>query len=491
MFFSNDLYFLLPELFWVLVGVSLLLFSTLLTTRLRLVLMPRLGYIFICFVLYFAVLYVSLPTIEYAVLDYQYVSDQFAFSFKLVFLFLLILCVYSSIDYYFLERVFFVEYYFLIIFFCVSSFLLISSNDFTLFYLAIELQSLVLYTLAALKRYNVFSTESGLKYFVLGAFSSGLLLFSISLFYGFYGFLNFYEAKFVFLGWFVLSTHYAIALAIIFLLSALMFKLAAAPFHIWIPDVYEGAPSAVVLLFSILPKLAVLAFIVKLFAGFLYEYSAVWYSVLFFAGIFSVIVGTFGALNQINIKRLYAYSAIVNIGYLITAASYGTLESFTVLFNYLCLYFFSTIAIFLVLMLFRNLPGLKKIKYLLEYSAFATYSSLLAIFIALIFFSLAGVPPLAGFFIKFFLFKVIFVADFLANPGFFIILIMSVISSFYYIRVVRFLFFTNTRKPVLFAKLNYFVVFVFVVVCAWMFVFFFFQPAILSFIEYLSASLYF
>ena len=194
--------------------------------------MPRLGYIFICFVLYFAVLYVSLPTIEYAVLDYQYVSDQFAFSFKLVFLFLLILCVYSSIDYYFLERVFFVEYYFLIIFFCVSSFLLISSNDFTLFYLAIELQSLVLYTLAALKRYNVFSTESGLKYFVLGAFSSGLLLFSISLFYGFYGFLNFYEAKFVFLGWFVLSTHYAIALAIIFLLSALMFKLAAAPFHI-------------------------------------------------------------------------------------------------------------------------------------------------------------------------------------------------------------------------------------------------------------------
>lgn len=140
---------------------------------------------FIFYIFCFMLLYFTLPTTEYALLNYQYVSDPFTFMVKLFFLILLILCVSISLDYYFFERIFFVEYYFLINFFCVSSFFLLSSNDLVLFYLSIELQSLILYTLAAIKRYNVFSAESGLKYFVLGAFSSGVLLFSISLFYGF------------------------------------------------------------------------------------------------------------------------------------------------------------------------------------------------------------------------------------------------------------------------------------------------------------------
>lgn len=199
MLFFNDIFFLLPEIFWTLTVVSLLVFSTTLTNQFRVLLLPRLGGIFIFFLLCFAVLYLQMPVIEYALVNYQYVSDFFTLSFKLAFLIILLICLYVSLDYCFFERIFFVEYYFLIGFFCISSFLLISANDLVIFYLAIELQALILYTFAALKRYTVFSTESGLKYFVLGAFSSGLLLFSISLFYGFWGLLSFYEVKFLFL----------------------------------------------------------------------------------------------------------------------------------------------------------------------------------------------------------------------------------------------------------------------------------------------------
>lgn len=490
MVFLNDLYFLLPEFFWVACGVSLLIFGTTLTSKFRVTLITDIGYMFIFYIFCFMLLYFTLPTTEYALLNYQYVSDPFTFMVKLFFLILLILCVSISLDYYFFERIFFVEYYFLINFFCVSSFFLLSSNDLVLFYLSIELQSLILYTLAAIKRYNVFSAESGLKYFVLGAFSSGVLLFSISLFYGFWGLLNFFEIKFLFLGWFGVHTHYAILLAVVFLLSSLLFKLAAAPFHVWTPDVYEGAPSAVVLLFSILPKLVVLVFLSKIFVYFLYEYSFIWYAILFFSGLVSVLVGTFAALNQFNIKRLYAYSGIVNVGYLVTAASYGTLDGFSTLFTYLLVYLVSSFAVFLTLLCYRSVLGLKKIKQLTEYSFFAEYSGVFGVFLGLLFFSLAGIPPLAGFFVKFFIFKAIFSADFMLNPAIFVILITSVISAFYYIRVVRFLFFGVIRSPILFLRLNYFVVFLFVMACFFLCLFFLFQSFFFVSVEYLVAGLY-
>ena len=142
---------------------------------------------------------VHIPALEFSLFAYQYVSDGFNFYFKLGFLSFLVLVLYISFSYFLVERIFFIEYYFLIGLFCLSAFLLVSSNDLTMFYLSIELQALILYTLAALKRYNVFSTESGLKYFVLGALSSGLLLFGISLFYGFSGTVNFYDVKYLFL----------------------------------------------------------------------------------------------------------------------------------------------------------------------------------------------------------------------------------------------------------------------------------------------------
>lgn len=211
---------------------------------------------------------------------------------------------------------------------------------------------------------------------------------------------------------------------------------------------------------------------------------------MFFSGLVSVLVGTFAALNQFNIKRLYAYSGIVNVGYLVTAASYGTLDGFSTLFTYLLVYLVSSFAVFLTLLCYRSVLGLKKIKQLTEYSFFAEYSGVFGVFLGLLFFSLAGIPPLAGFFVKFFIFKAIFSADFMLNPAIFVILITSVISAFYYIRVVRFLFFGVIRSPILFLRLNYFVVFLFVMACFFLCLFFLFQSFFFVSVEYLVAGLY-
>ena len=363
--------------------------------------------------------------------------------------------VYISLGYFFLERVFFTEYFFLLGVFCLSAFFLVSAGEFTFFYLAIELQALILYTLASLKRYNVFSTESGLKYFVLGALSSGLLLFGISLFYGFTGVINLYEIRFLILTNFDHSIYAGITLALVFIIAAFLFKLAAAPFHIWLPDVYDGAPTPIVIFFATLPKLAVIFFIIKFYLLVLIECGAVWHTSIFISGLLSVLWGTFAALNQLSIKRLYAYSAVVNVGYLLISMSYGALENFANVLNYLFPYLFSTVAVFSVILLFRKVSTLRKIKFIGDFKYYFSYSTVLALSIGLIFFSLAGIPPLAGFFTKFFLFRAIFLTDFLTNFVIFVVLITSVVSAFYYIRVVRFTFFYNVRNPILFVSLEF------------------------------------
>jgi NADH-quinone oxidoreductase subunit N len=263
--FVNDYLFLLPELYLALISSVLLIMGTTLTNYSRKVLVTNFGYLtlFISFLFFFLCLQV--PITEYCLLQYQYIATLFSFWFRVVFLLCFFLCLAFTLNYFFFERIFFIEYYFLVSLFCISSFFLVSANDFVLFYFALELQALIVYTMATLKRYTVFSTESGLKYFVLGALSSGLLLFGISLFYGFFGTLNFHDMKFLFLKWSELNLSYTFLLPIAFIMSGLLFKLAAAPFHIWTPDVYEGAPSAVVLFFATLPKLAMFSFLLKFF----------------------------------------------------------------------------------------------------------------------------------------------------------------------------------------------------------------------------------
>jgi NADH:ubiquinone oxidoreductase subunit 2 (chain N) len=459
-YFQNDLLLLLPEFFLVFFIVSFLLVGTFLTSNFRLILLDRFSYVFLFFLVLLGLTYYCLPETDFLLLNFQFISDSLSLFMKFFTIGLLFFIVYTTVNYLFFEKVFFIEYYFFVGLLLITAFFLISTVDFFLFYLVIELQALILYTMAAIKRYNVFSAESGLKYFVLGAFSSGLLLYGISLLYGFLGFLNFYDIKFVFFNWLDTSSFFGIHLALIFILSSLMFKLSMAPFHIWVPDVYDGAPTSSVFFFVTLPKLAIFIFLFRLYTYLLIEFSELWYTLLFFSGLLSVLWGTFAALNQFSIKRLYAYSSIVNIGYLAMALSYGTSENLVVVFYYLVVYIILSALLFSFIIGVGNLRGFETGKSLFDYKTLFSYNFFFSIFFALIFFSFAGIPPLSGFFIKFFLFKVMFLGDFLLNPAFFVIFFVSTISAFYYIRVVRFIYFSgNKRFPDFFVVLSPFLVF--------------------------------
>lgn len=483
-YFQNDVLLLLPEIFLVFFIVSFLLVGTFLTSNYRLIFIGRFSYIFLFFLTLLASAYYALPEVDFLILNFQFLSDQLSMFLKFLTLSLLFLIIYTTVNYLFSEKVFFVEYYFFVGLLLITAFFLISTVDFFLFYLIIELQALVLYSLAAMKRYNVFSAESGLKYFVLGAFSSGLLLYGTSLLYGFIGFLNFYDIKFIFLNWVDTSSFFGVHVALIFIMCSLMFKLSMAPFHIWVPDVYDGAPTSSVFFFVTLPKLAIFIFLFRLYTYLLVEFAGLWYTLLFFAGLLSVLWGTFAALNQFSIKRLYAYSSIVNIGYLAMALSYGTSENLIVVLYYLVVYIILSALLFSFIIGVGNLRGFETGRSLFDYKVLFSHNFFLSLLFALIFFSFAGIPPLSGFFIKFFLFKVMFLGDLLVNPAFFIIFLVSTISAFYYIRVVRFIYFSgNTRFPDFLVVISPFLIF-FIVFSIFTFVILFFIFSELVFIKF-------
>ncbi len=478
MFFANDILFFLPEIYLTCLVIISLLVGTFITAMFANIAIISFGWFtlyLLCLLLYVGA---QLPVYDYFLLGYQYLSDPLNYTFKGVLLLFLIIILYTSMGYFFHERIFFLEYFFFIGFFILSAFFLLSANDFSLFYVVIELQALILYTLATLKRYNIFSAESGLKYFVLGAFSSGLLLFGISLFYGFAGLLNFYEMRFLNIVSCEGLTYYGFSFALVFILVAFLFKMAGAPFHIWVPDVYEGSPTPVVLFFAVLPKLAIIIFLIRFYVLFLSEMPAIWHISFFTSGILSVLWGTFAGLNQFNIKRLYAYSAIVNVGYLLLVLSYGTIENLASVINYLLPYLLATCSVFFVILLFRKLDG-RKIRSLVDYRFFFSYNTLFAGLFSLVFFSLAGIPPLVGFFTKFFLFKSLFTLDLMATSLVFVVLIISTVSAFYYIRVVRFTFFTNLRFPIFFLELDMVASFLFVAIVFFLILFVLIQPLVL------------
>lgn len=188
--------------------------------------------------------------------------------------------------------------------------------------------------------------------------------------------------------------------------------------------------------------------------------------------------GTFAALNQLSIKRLYAYSAVVNVGYMLSAMADGSYESFASVCNYLLVYLVTSVALFVTVLAFRRAHDASKIKFLMEYRLYLNYGFSTSLVLALIFFSLAGIPPLSGFFIKFFLFRAMFVSDFLLASSFFLVIIMSVVSSFYYIRVVRFIFFNTARRPMLFLPVSFFAAFMLANSSVILLFYILFQPAV-------------
>ena len=308
-------------------------------------------------------------------------------------------------------------------------FLLVSSNNLLVMYLSIETISLSLYVLAAIKKNNALSTEAGLKYFILGALSSGLLLFGCSLVYYSSGLIDFDSLSNV-------QVDNAFLIGSIFILISLLFKIAAAPFHMWAPDVYEGAPTIVTFYFATVPKIGILYLIYVLLFGPFYMISQL-QTLLIISGLLSITIGTFGAIYQNRIIRLVAFSAIAHIGFIILGFSTGTFIAVYSSFIYILVYIIMSFNTFtFILAVFPDK------KYFADLLSYYKLNPVLAITFAFSLLSIAGIPPLAGFFSKFYILYSLIENNLYVVSA--IAIILSVIASYYYIRIIQWMYFNRS-----------------------------------------------
>ena len=336
-----------------------------------------------------------------------------------------------------ISKIFLIEYPILILSSILGMLVMISSNDLMVFYIGLELQSLALYVLASFNRNQLKSSESGLKYFVLSALSSGLLLYGCSLIYGFSGSTNFDIISNT-----VNSNHYGLTFGIVFILVGLSFKISAVPFHMWAPDVYEGSPTPVTLFFSVVPKIAALTVFIRfLYVPFINMMDQ-WQPIIIFLSIASMIFGAIAAIGQKNLKRLIAYSSIGHIGYALAGLSVGTNEGLQSSIVYISIYIVMNLGFFsCLLMMKKNDLYFETIE---DLSGLSKNHPILSLCFLIVLFSLAGIPPLAGFFAKFYIFKSVIEQSmyFLAIVG----LLSTVIAAFYYLRIIKVIYFDEQRE---------------------------------------------
>ena len=344
-----------------------------------------------------------------------------------------------SIGYFASERLKAFEYPILLLLATLGLLLLISAYDLLSLYLALELQALSLYILAAFKRDSEFSTEAGLKYFILGAFSSGLLLFGISMIYGFTGVTHINDLSVISL--ITGSSYGGILVGMVLAGVALLFKIAAVPFHMWVPDVYEGAPTPVTTFFAVTPKIGVIAAFFRLYFQGFYGLFPHWQSMVIVCSIASMVVGLLGALYQTKIKRLLAYSAISHVGYMLIGVSVGTPEGIQSLLLYSTLYMVSILGVFAILLSLKQHRYQVTFKYITDLSGLAKLSPALAFALAILLFSLAGIPPLAGFYGKLYLFLAALQSS--MYPIALVGLFASVGGALYYIRLIKLMYFED------------------------------------------------
>ena len=325
------------------------------------------------------------------------------------------------------------EYPILILTATLGMMVMISSHDIITLYVGLELQSLSLYVLAAINRDSVRSTEAGIKYFVLGALSSGLLLYGGSLVYGFTGHTSFVGiAESLSHG-----VETGLIFGLVFMLAGLCFKVAAVPFHMWTPDVYQGAPTPVTAFFAAAPKLAAMALFVRVVSE---PFAAVvdqWQQIVTFVAIGSMVLGAFAAIGQNNIKRLMAYSAIGHVGFALVGLAAGTEDGVRGVIMYLVIYLAMTLGTFACILAMRRPEG--PVENISDLAGLSRTHPMMAFILGALLFSLAGIPPLAGFFAKFYVFSAAIEAELYALAV--IGVLASVVGAFYYLRIVKLMYF--------------------------------------------------
>ena len=365
------------------------------------------------------------------------VIDYLSSFMKIVTLLAAFLVLVISSNYLKTLKIFKIEYPILILSSVLGMMIMISSNDLIVFYMGLELQSLALYVLATFNRDQLKSSEAGLKYFVLSALSSGLLLYGCSLIYGFTGSTNFNIIANQ-----LNSNEYAITFGIVFILVGLAFKISAVPFHMWAPDVYEGSPTSVTLFFTMVPKIAALTVFIRfLYVPFLNLIDQ-WQMILIFLSIASMLFGAIAAIGQTNLKRLIAYSSIGHVGYTLAGVATGSNDGIQSSVIYITIYILMNLGLFsCLLMMKRNNKYFEDIE---DLSGLSKNHPLMSLSLLVILFSLAGIPPLAGFFAKFYIFKSVLEQSmyFLAIVG----LLSTVVAAFYYLRIIKIMYFDKEKE---------------------------------------------
>ena len=408
------------------------------------------------FFLFFS-LYASLKIIDFdkAYFNNLLINNYFTVFFKTLILSGAIIIVYISYNYLKDLKILSNEFFFLINLSIVGILLLISSNNIFTMYLGLELQAICLYILAAYNKFSIKSSESGVKFFLIGALSSGILLYGLSLIYSFTNSTNFADISLILSESKVNNENFLILnLGFILILCGLFFKIAVVPFHMWAPDLYEGSPLTITAFFATIPKIGAIAFIIKfLYLPFLPFYTS-WFQILYFVSVISLIYGSVVAINQFNFKRLLAYSSITHMGFiligLLSLSNFG-IKSVQL---YTFVYLINIIGIFTCLTCLKNkkngsyLENIKDLSGLLKKNSFISFS--LAIFL----FSLIGLPPLSGFFGKLYI-----LIGAIENKYYFISIIAilsSIISAFYYLRIIKNIFFDNEENNLISVNISFF-----------------------------------
>jgi len=368
-------------------------------------------------------------------LNGMFITDGFGAFMKVLALGGSALSIMLSLDYNRRQGIARFEYAVLILLATAGMMMMISAYDLISLYVGLELQSLALYVVASFDRDSVRSTEAGLKYFVLGALASGMLLFGASMVYGFAGATGFEALQQAFQSGGARSI--GLLFGIIFIIVGLAFKVSAVPFHMWTPDVYEGAPTPVTAFFAAAPKVAGIAMFVRVAVSAFPSIASQWQQIVVFVSIASMALGSFAAIGQRNIKRLMAYSSIGHMGFALIGLAAGSAEGVQGVLVYIAIYVTMTLGVFAVILSMRRSTGM--VENVDQLAGLARTHPAMAFFMAVLLFSMAGIPPLAGFFAKYFVFTAAIKAGFyiLAVIG----VVTSVVGAYYYLVIIKTMYF--------------------------------------------------
>ena len=381
------------------------------------------------------------PAGETTAFNGQFMVDAFAVFTKILLIAGAALALILAQPYNMREDIKQFEFPILMVFAVLGMMMMVSANDLLSLYVGLELQSLSLYVVAAIRRDNLRSSEAGLKYFVLGALSSGILLYGMSLIYGFAGTTGFDGLA----ATFAVSedTPVGVIVGLVFIAAGLAFKVSAVPFHMWTPDVYEGAPTPVTAFFAVAPKIAAMALFVRVMLEPFGDLVAEWQQIIWFISLASMILGSFAAIVQTNIKRLMAYSSIGHMGFILVGLAAGNETGVQGILLYLTIYLFMNMGTFACILAMRR-QG-RMVEDIDQLAGLSKTNPYLAVAIGVFMFSMAGIPPLAGFFAKFYVFLAAIEAGLyvLTVVG----LLTSVVGAFYYLRIVKLIYFDDPAEP--------------------------------------------